>query len=181
VALATAVLGGCIAANPLWERGAVGERPFLNVLFLAYALPAALAAVAARIAARAERSWLAFGAGAASLVLVFWWVTLEVRRAFHGTDLAVGDASHAELYAYSIAWVVLGVALLVLGLRLRSTALRAASLLVMGISVVKVFFYDTSHLRDLYRVFSFLGLGASLLLLAFLYQRVISPRDRDAG
>jgi len=181
-ALATAVLANCAAANPRWERGEVGARALLNVLLLAYAVPAALAAVAARAAARAERSWLAFGAGATSLLLAFWWVTLEVRRAFHGSDLATGTASHAELYAYSIAWIVLGVALLVLGLRLRSTALRAGSLLVMGISVVKVFFYDTSHLSDLYRVFSFLGLGASLLLLAFLYQRVISPRgDHDAG
>ncbi len=182
VALASAVLANCVAANPLWERGEVGAQPILNVLLLAYAVPAVLAAFTARLAARAERAWLAFGAGGASLVLAFWWVTLEVRRAFHGSDLATGGASHAELYAYSIAWVVLGVALLVLGLRRRSTALRGASLLVMGISVVKVFFYDTSHLRDLYRVFSFLGLGASLLLLAFLYQRVISPRgDRDAG
>ena len=46
-------------------------------------------------------------------------------------------------------------------------------------AVAKVFLSDTSHLRDLYRVVSFLGLGASLLLLAFLYQRFVFGRVRD--
>jgi uncharacterized membrane protein len=39
--------------------------------------------------------------------------------------------------------------------------------------VAKVFLYDTANLSDLYRVFSFLGLGASLLLLAWVYQRFV--------
>jgi uncharacterized membrane protein len=39
--------------------------------------------------------------------------------------------------------------------------------------VFKVFLSDTANLRDLYRVFSLLGLGASLLLLAYLYQRFV--------
>ena len=36
-----------------------------------------------------------------------------------------------------------------------------------------MFLFDTAHLADLYRVFSFLGLGLSLLLLAYLYQRFV--------
>jgi len=44
-----------------------------------------------------------------------------------------------------------------------------------------VFLWDLSELKDLYRVFSLLGLGASLLLLAFLYQKVVfrRPEARD--
>lgn len=51
--------------------------------------------------------------------------------------------------------------------------LRWASLAVMLLAVGKVFLLDTARLRDLYRVFSLLGLGLSLLLLAFLYQRFV--------
>jgi uncharacterized membrane protein len=40
-------------------------------------------------------------------------------------------------------------------------------------AVSKVFLYDMAALVGLYRVFSFLGLGASLLLLAYLYQRFV--------
>jgi len=64
-------------------------------------------------------------------------------------------------------------ALLVAGLLRHSRTLRLASLPVMLLAVGKVFLYDTANLSDLYRVFSFLGLGVSLLLLAWLYQRFV--------
>jgi uncharacterized membrane protein len=58
----------------------------------------------------------------------------------------------------------------------RGIVVRYASLVVMLLAVLKVFLYDTRELRDLYRVISFLGLGASLLFLAFLYQRFVFRR-----
>jgi len=71
------------------------------------------------------------------------------------------------------AWVLYGIALLVAGILRRGAILRYGSLTVMLLAVLKVFLYDTANLSDLYRVLSFLGLGASLLLLAFLYQRFV--------
>jgi uncharacterized membrane protein len=79
----------------------------------------------------------------------------------------------AERYAYSAAWILFGTALLVAGIATKGKALRYASLAVMLLSVGKVFLYDTSNLSDLYRVFSFLGLGVSLLALAWVYQRFV--------
>jgi len=58
--------------------------------------------------------------------------------------------------------------------------LRYASLVVMLLAVGKVFLFDTRNLSDLYRVFSFLGLGLSLLLLAWLYQRFVFRRSSTA-
>ena len=52
-------------------------------------------------------------------------------------------------------------------------SLRYASLLVMLLAVGKVFLFDTAQLKDLYRVVSFLGLGVSLMLLAYLYNRFV--------
>jgi uncharacterized membrane protein len=37
------------------------------------------------------------------------------------------------------------------------------------LAVGKVFLFDTAQLKDLHRVVSFLGLGVSLILLAYLY------------
>ena len=48
---------------------------------------------------------------------------------------------------------------------------------VMMLAVAKVFLYDTGNLGDLYRVLSYLGLGLSLLLLAWLYQRFVFATD----
>ena len=78
-----------------------------------------------------------------------------------------------ERYAYSAAWVLYGIGLLLAGIARRGPILRFGSLAVMLLAVAKVFLYDTARLSDLYRVLSFLGLGASLLLLGFLYQRYV--------
>jgi uncharacterized membrane protein len=118
----------------------------------------------------------AIAAGCWSLLASFLLVTLEVRQWFHGPYLDRAAASNAEWYAYSAAWVVFGTLLLVLGIITQGLTLRWASLLVMLLAVGKVFLSDTAHLRDLYRVLSLLGLGASLLLLAFLYQRFVFRR-----
>jgi uncharacterized membrane protein len=193
--LGAAAVGPCLAANPLWEHRAVGELPVLNLLLWAFGAPAAALAAAARDLGRPlpagapEPSpwtdriarWTARAFSFAALAGLFILISLEVRQAFRGTYLDGGAASVAERYAYSAAWIVFATALLVLGIARRGTAgrtLRYASLAVMMIAVAKVFLYDTSNLGDLYRVVSFLGLGASLLLLAFLYQKFVFREER---
>ncbi len=117
-------------------------------------------------------------ASAAALALGFAWISLEVRQLFHGSFLDAGPSGAAERYAYSAAWVLYGVALLLAGIARRGPILRYGSLGVMLLAVAKVFLYDTARLSDLYRVLSFLGLGASLLLLGFLYQRFVFREGR---
>jgi uncharacterized membrane protein len=150
----------------------------LNALLLAYGAPAALLLLAAGLerrlaAARSTATPLPLFWSVAALLLLFALVTLEVRQAFRGSYLDRGEATHGERYAYSAAWIVLATALLVAGLAKKSRALRLASLPVMLLAVGKVFLYDTAHLSDLYRVLSFFGLGVSLLVLAWLYQRFV--------
>lgn len=152
----------------------MGTLPVLNLLLWTYGGPALLLGAHAAMAARRQRPALARWTGGGALVLLFVLVTLEVRQAFHGDFLDGGAAGHGEQYAYSAAWVLLATALLVTAItRHGSRALRLAALGVMALAVGKVFLYDTAHLTDLYRVLSFLGLGLSLLLLAWLYQRFV--------
>lgn len=114
-----------------------------------------------------------------ALALGFALVGLNVRQAFQGPVLnAPGTAGDAEVYAYSIAWLVLGTALLVGGAARKDKVMRFASLAVMVLTVAKVFLYDASALTGLLRVLSFLGLGLSLLGLSWFYTRyVFAPRD----
>jgi uncharacterized membrane protein len=182
-ALGAVLLGAGLAVNPLWSHQAVGSSPLWNALLFAYALPAWLALLAASEVSRQGGRRLASAARIVALALGFAWVSLEVRQLFHGTYLELAAGSHSgsgpdgstagERYAYSAAWVLYGVALLLAGIARRGAVLRYGSLGVMLLAVLKVFLYDTARLSDLYRVLSFLGLGASLLLLAFLYQRYI--------
>ncbi len=182
-ALAAALVGPVLLADPAWRHLPVGRLPIVNLVLWVYGVPAALlAAHAVRRGRRGDRGEAA-AAGVGALVLLFALVTLEVRQAFRGAWLDGPGAGHAESYAYSAAWVVLGIALLVTGVaRHRGRLLRLASLAVMALAAGKVFLYDTAHLSDLYRVLSFLGLGASLLLLAWLYQRFVfaAPPPADS-
>jgi len=179
--LAAALAGPCLADNPLWGHQLVGRTPLLNVLVIAYALPAMLAIAAAAEVRRHGGRRLPRAAGAVALLLGFAWISLTVRQLFHGTYLDQAPAGAAERYAYSAAWVLYGVGLLLAGIARRGPLLRFGSLAVMLLAVAKVFVYDTAQLSDLYRVLSFLGLGASLLLLGFLYQRFVFRPAGPAG
>jgi len=181
IALGSAVVLLGLVANPLLHPLDVGSTPVFNAILFAYGLAALLAALAARALERLEDEAGARIAAVVALLATWALVTLEVRQAFHGSRLVPGETGSGELYAYSAAWVVLGVTLLVAGLATRSLTLRWASLVVMLAAVLKVFLWDLSELKDLYRVFSLLGLGASLLLLAFLYQKVVFRRPEPRG
>ena len=169
--LAAVLAGPCLAENPLWDHQLVGATPLLNVLAAAYALPAILAIAAAAEVRRHGGRRLPRLASAVALLLGFAWISLTVRQLFHGAFLDRAAAGAPERYAYSAAWVLYGIGLLLAGIARRGPILRFGSLAVMLLAVAKVFLYDTARLSDLYRVLSFLGLGASLLLLGFLYQR----------
>jgi uncharacterized membrane protein len=177
--LAIAGLGCGLVANPLWTPHPVGTTPVLNLL-LAVGLPliVALGAWAHTLQTATPPAGRAQVFALAALVAGLALVTLEVRQAFQGARLDLGVASNAEHLSYSGAWILAGLGLLVAGIRLAARRARQAGLAVMLLAVLKVFLYDLSELDDLYRVVSFLGLGASLLLLAFLYQHFVF-RHRD--
>ncbi len=165
--------------NPLWNGEPVGTLPILNWLVYVYGLPAALTALAGWRLTKVDVH-LRSSFGVAALLLLFVLISLLVRQAFQGPVLDGPEPSAAEWYAYSAAWVGLGIALLVAGIASAGRTLRYASLVVMLLAVGKVFLFDTRNLSDLYRVFSFLGLGLSLLLLAWLYQRFVFRRSSTA-
>jgi uncharacterized membrane protein len=162
-----------LGRNPMLEESPVGEMLILNRLLFLYALPALLAAVLAWQGRRMDHPVLARAAGSGALLFAFLTITLQVRQAFHGTLLEHGETTNAEMYTYSLVWVLFATTLLVAGVITRGAVLRFGSAAVMLLAVGKVFLVDTAHLEGLLRVFSLLGLGASLMLLAFLYQRFV--------
>lgn len=159
-------------ANPaIWSIRIEGT--FINPLILGYAIPAVLAlllsyAVAGRRAA-AYTNTIAAGA----LVLALAWITLEIRRLYHGPLMNSFNTFDAEQYTYSVAWLVFGVILLGIGLLLPSQRARLASAVMIGITVLKVFLIDMSNLTGAYRAFSFIGLGLVLVAIGWLYQRIL--------
>jgi uncharacterized membrane protein len=66
--------------------------------------------------------------------------------------------------------------LLGLGVSKSRSALRWASLVLLLLTIGKVFLLDLGHLSGLYRAASVFGLGLSLLLVSILYQRFVFRR-----
>ena len=71
----------------------------------------------------------------------------------------------------SLIWLLYSIFLMVLGIWRRVRELRLASIVLFGITILKIFIYDLSFLETLYRIFSFIGLGLILLGVSYLYQR----------
>ncbi|HJW40302.1 MAG TPA: DUF2339 domain-containing protein [Rhizomicrobium sp.] len=164
-----------VAANPIFTHEFIGNLLLLDILFLAYAVPAAFAFVLSVLYQRDHETLLARIAGIAGFVLLFAYLTLEVRHAFQGPTLWELNRSDAESYTYSVVWLVYAVALLALGIAFTQAFLRYAALAILVIVVLKVFLLDMSGLTGLYRVASFLGLGLSLVGIGLVYQRFVFP------
>jgi uncharacterized membrane protein len=172
LAALTVIVVQVVIANPIFEAADVGRLPIVNGLLVAYAIPAAMAALA--------RSWIdvehnrnvAVLAGVVASILAFVYVSLEVRHLFDpGFEREGLGAEGLELYTYSVVWLLFGVALLALGFLRGVASLRHAGMALVCIVVLKVFLIDMAGLHGLLRVFSFLGLGAALVGLGYAYRR----------
>ena len=68
-------------------------------------------------------------------------------------------------------WTIYGGTLLMTGIVRRSQLLRVMALVLLGLTIAKVFLFDLAALERFYRIISFIVLGAILLAVSFLYQQ----------
>jgi uncharacterized membrane protein len=151
------------------------EGAFFNTILLGYGLPAVLAIILALIARTTRPMAYRVVAATTAVILALFYLTLEVRRLFHGPILA-GPTSDAEQYCYSTVWLIFGIVLLAIGFFLRSQPARYLALGVITLTVAKVFIWDTASISGIYRALSVIGLGVVLLGIGWLYQRLLYPR-----
>jgi uncharacterized membrane protein len=179
LAFLTIVFGLIFRENPMHTGDPVGG-PFFNYILLGYGIPAVLMAVLARIIrhTRPHRYYLI--AAVTAIVLALTYLTLEVRTLFHGPVLTAPFMSDAEDYTYSAVWLAFGVALLLVGIALKSQPARLASAAVVILDILKVFLHDLAGVQGIYRPLSFIGLGLVLIGIGWLYQRLLFPRRAAA-
>ena len=121
---------------------------------------------------------------ASIVLLILLLLTSEARDFFERKIWAVGvaDQSHQESQLLSTLenlkqlllsgiWLFYSIILMVFGIWRRTRAFRLISIVLFGLTILKIFVYDLSFLETLYRIFSFMGLGVILLVVSYLYQR----------
>lgn len=162
-----------IIYNPFWDyTQLVGSWPIFNGVSVTYGIGTALLV------------WMIFNKDILLnktpykiLVLcsLFTFTSLTVRQFYNGESLFHHDKgiTAAEMYTYSIAWLFTGLALLAAGIKYHSKNARMASLIFILLAIIKVFIFDAATLQGLYRIFSFLGLGASLIGLSYFYTKFV--------
>ena len=176
------------------ERGLV----VFNWLLYTYGLPAACFLIGARGLQAVEAShrspweeklpvggarfaWyqLAYLVG---LLSVFVLINLEIADAFSSGRYVEfsWEHSYARDLTVSLSWGLYALLLLSIGMWQRSRALRFVSLGFMLLTIGKVFLYDLSNIRGIYRPLSFLGLALSLIVVSLLYQRFVFRREPDS-
>ena len=91
-------------------------------------------------------------------------------------ELGVRQQGQALLSGF---WALVGVTALVAGLLRDRRELRLGALTLLAVTLAKVGLYDLASLDSMYRVASFVALGALLLLGAFARQRLRPAAPRD--
>jgi uncharacterized membrane protein len=177
LALLVSALGLALVENPLLTGEPVAGEAFVNSLLPAYLLPAVLAAALAAAARRTRPRWYVVSAAGLGLALHLLYTIIAIRRAFQGPVVALTlDTGQAELWTYSVALLLIGVAILAVGLIWNLRLARLISAGYITAAVVKVFVVDLAHLQGLTRALSFIGLGLALVGIGLTYQKLLAAR-----
>jgi uncharacterized membrane protein len=175
-----AVLGLLTLENPMFS-GLEIKGSAINLLLLAYAFPAVLMLLLSYTVAGRRNAVYANSLAAGALLFALSYVSLEIRRLYHGTMLTEGVTTDAEQYTYSITWLGFGAILLGAGILMQSQRARLASAVVIALTILKAFLVDMSTLEGLYRALSFICLGLVLVAIGWLYQKILFRRRMPAA
>ncbi|MEZ5966852.1 MAG: DUF2339 domain-containing protein [Planctomycetota bacterium] len=196
LACALGVMAGAITHPLVTSAVPLPTSLLFNGVNYAYAVAAVAMLAVAQVFGRLEVARLrrleaqpiaAVLTGLYAVGIVFVWLNVGVALAFaEGDSVAISFVRHpARDLTTSVVWIVYALVLLVIGVGRQSTALRWVSLVLILLSVGKVFLHDLGELTDLYRVASLAGLALSLLAISVLYQRFVfdvgQRPSRDPG
>ncbi|WP_027137307.1 DUF2339 domain-containing protein [Gaetbulibacter saemankumensis] len=99
-------------------------------------------------------------------ICILWVASSEL---IHWLDMA--DFKESYKLGLSILWGVYALFLIALGIWKSKKYLRIGAIVIFAITLLKLFFYDISHLNTLSKTIVFLSLGVLLLIISFLYNK----------
>ncbi len=172
------------------EYGDTSGLPLLNWTLYTWGVPAAALLLTAHwirpsVGSRAPKGelWEKQLPGILVLLAIFLCfalVNVQVSDLFQDQGpVELGGKGLWQGMVRSLSWAAYGVALLVVGLMRKSRMVRLVGFAFVMLAAGKVFVLDLWSLSGFVRVGSVLGLGISLLLAAFLFERLVL-RERDA-
>jgi uncharacterized membrane protein len=160
---------------------------------VAIAIMAGIVAAGERYASEKEMPFVKV-AGVALNLLALIALTREANDYFsrHITELyqqqntyeATRQLEIARDFSFSAIWIIYGAAMMIAGFRKRSAFIRWQAMVLVAITIGKVFLYDSRELQQIYRILSFIALGVMLMAISYAYHRdwfKLSPRKTGSG
>ena len=83
----------------------------------------------------------------------------------------IADSTQSYKLGLSILWGVYSLFMIGLGILKKRKHLRIGAISLFGITLIKLFFYDISHLDTIAKTIVFVSLGVLLLIISFLYNK----------
>lgn len=85
--------------------------------------------------------------------------------------MTLGGSGHAYKIGLSILWGSYSLLLIALGIWKKKKNLRIGAMALFALTLIKLFFYDISHLNTIAKTIVFVALGVLLLISSFLYNK----------
>jgi uncharacterized membrane protein len=167
----------------LMESGPT-ERLLLNQRFASFAVTAIALAMCTYWARRRQEAigsderLLFDAAGVVANIVAVWGLSVEIWQ-FLGRQQWDLEPRLLRQMGLSLLWAIAASLLILVGVRRSSKALRWQGLVLLFVTVAKVFLLDLSFLERAYRITSFLVLGLVLLAVSFWYQRSLGEAGVD--
>ncbi|WP_343605801.1 DUF2339 domain-containing protein [Fluviicola sp.] len=102
---------------------------------------------------------------AMSLLLILWMLSLELVL----WSLVSGFGAGYKILL-SLLWVSFAVSMIVIGIKKKEPIMRVTAMVILGMTILKLFFYDLSTLSTIYKTIVFIAIGGLLLVGAYFYQ-----------
>jgi hypothetical protein len=83
----------------------------------------------------------------------------------------IGESSQSYKLGLSILWGIYSLLLIAIGIWKKIIYIRIGAIVLFGVTLLKLFFYDISHLNTIAKTVVFISLGILLLIISFLYNK----------
>lgn len=158
-----------------------GEAPVVGFVFH-YVLVVLLLIIASWSLVR-MRLWEKFNTKSRNLYawfFVFFFVFIASAELDHVVLLSSGATVESQYYilaqnskiGYPILWGISAFVLIAVGFRTKRKYLRVISLTLLSVTLLKLFLIDIRGISDGGKIAAFTSLGALLLIVSFMYQRL---------
>ncbi len=177
-----------LALNPtVLSYHARSATPILNWYLYAYGIVTACLFTGARLLAPPRNVVLGSNTppllNGLGIVLAFLLLNIEIADYFTKEEFSLTfqfSGNFARDMTYSIAWALFALGLLIIGIAKKIRAIRYASLGLLSVTLLKLFFHDLANLAQLYRIGALIVVAVIAIVASFLYQRFLAadtPRN----